>query len=395
MGGANAEIRKLYAILREVHARLKVLEDTEHPASAQATPAPVAQGDMIVADATPQWGILTRGGAHFLCKMNAAGTTPVYEAYDWDLVAAASGADMVHGHTSDAEGGLLPLFPGKTQWDGASAGDAYNQASIEIIQTYGASLDAPHLSFHYAGAVASQIGFFKGDNSGDICILNNPGTGYEKLRAVAFRVYNGTTLVGELSATDTTWFRLNQNVAKNIYTPRRLVVAGGLESGDATLAPGAGQIFAYNDIRTIAAYFVSSKAKYGKWENVVASTAATPGTRIIWGTQHANVGTYVRSDSNRRIAVPETGTYTCHVQVLVNHGAYPGARCDFQIRVNGVARERYVCDGYDYVSHTFMATEQLTAGQYFDVYVMYRSAVGPTFIGGADYYTVIWIVKDN
>jgi hypothetical protein len=105
--GTNAEIRRLYAILRDAHARLKVLEDTEHPTPAQVTPAPVAQGDMVVANATPTWSVLTKGGAHFLLKMNAAGTTPAYEAYDWDLIAAAAGADMAHSHQSAIEGATL------------------------------------------------------------------------------------------------------------------------------------------------------------------------------------------------------------------------------------------------------------------------------------------------
>jgi hypothetical protein len=42
------------------------------------------------------------------------------------------------------------------------------------------------------------------------------------------KLYNGTTQVGELTSSDTTWFRLNQNIAKNIYTPQYLRADGGL-----------------------------------------------------------------------------------------------------------------------------------------------------------------------
>lgn len=34
------------------------------------------------------------------------------------------------------------------------------------------------------------------------------------------RFFNGATQVGDIGTTDTTWFRINQNTAKNIYTPR-------------------------------------------------------------------------------------------------------------------------------------------------------------------------------
>ena len=39
--------------------------------------------------------------------------------------------------------------------------------------------------------------------------------------------YNGTTRVGEIGTKDTTWLRINQNTAKNIYTPRYIRADGG------------------------------------------------------------------------------------------------------------------------------------------------------------------------
>jgi hypothetical protein len=40
--------------------------------------------------------------------------------------------------------------------------------------------------------------------------------------------YNGTTRVGEIGCEDTTWLRINQETAKNIYTPRYIRADGGL-----------------------------------------------------------------------------------------------------------------------------------------------------------------------
>jgi len=53
--------------------------------------------------------------------------------------------------------------------------------------------------------------------------------------------YNGTTRMGEIGVEDTTWLRINQETAKNIYTPRSLRVDGditavaGLRVGNSSL----------------------------------------------------------------------------------------------------------------------------------------------------------------
>ena len=39
--------------------------------------------------------------------------------------------------------------------------------------------------------------------------------------------YNGTTRIGEIGCHDTTWLRINQHTAKNIYTPRYIRADGG------------------------------------------------------------------------------------------------------------------------------------------------------------------------
>jgi len=68
-------------------------------------PAAPVQGDLVVGTAAPFWARFARGTAHQLLKMNVAATDPVWASFDWDEVAAAAGADMVHDHSSAAEGG--------------------------------------------------------------------------------------------------------------------------------------------------------------------------------------------------------------------------------------------------------------------------------------------------
>ena len=46
--------------------------------------------------------------------------------------------------------------------------------------------------------------------------------------------YNGTTRVGEIGCEDTTWLRINQETAKNIYTPRYIRADGGFFVDGAT-----------------------------------------------------------------------------------------------------------------------------------------------------------------
>ena len=46
--------------------------------------------------------------------------------------------------------------------------------------------------------------------------------------------YNGTTRIGEIGCEDTSWLRINQETAKNIYTPRYIRADGGFFVDDTT-----------------------------------------------------------------------------------------------------------------------------------------------------------------
>lgn len=50
------------------------------------------------------------------------------------------------------------------------------------------------------------------------------------------KIYNGPTLMGDISATDTTWLRINAAAAKNIYTSRGMRVDKGITSGSYSMA---------------------------------------------------------------------------------------------------------------------------------------------------------------
>lgn len=71
---------------------------------------PTARGDLLVANATPAWVVLAIGAAHQILKVNAGATDPVWASFDWDEIAAAAAADMVHSHLSNAEGGRISML---------------------------------------------------------------------------------------------------------------------------------------------------------------------------------------------------------------------------------------------------------------------------------------------
>ena len=54
------------------------------------------------------------------------------------------------------------------------------------------------------------------------------------------QIVSAGTVIGEIGALDTTWLRINQNVAKNIYTPRMIRADGGFEVDASVVISGTG-----------------------------------------------------------------------------------------------------------------------------------------------------------
>jgi hypothetical protein len=75
---------------------------------------------------------------------------------------------------------------------------SFFEATLELIN----NTIAPRLSFHWAGVVASQIGI---GSDGAIEILNNPGTGYESLKA--FNIRSTNHLIADSAVYASNWFR--------------------------------------------------------------------------------------------------------------------------------------------------------------------------------------------
>ena len=67
---------------------------------------------------------------------------------------------------------------------------------------------------------------------GDICASSGIAVGYRDANPDddSLEIYYGTTKMGDLTANDTTWFRINAATAKNIYTSRVFRADGGFQT---------------------------------------------------------------------------------------------------------------------------------------------------------------------
>lgn len=128
--------------------------------------------------------------------------------------------------SSNYSGYAMPLNGGiNANFDIASNTNAsdYTAAAIELRElNHGAAQGAaggfqaiaPRLSFHWGGVVASQIAL---QSDGAICIINNPGTGYEKLRAGAITSSGNVTAYSDESL-KTDWNNLGTNFVEQLAT---------------------------------------------------------------------------------------------------------------------------------------------------------------------------------
>lgn len=98
----------------------------------------------------------------------------------------------------------------------------------------------------------------------------NPVAGV--VAAQQLSVYEGAVLMGAFNASSATWFRINQDVAKNIYTPRFLGVVGGLMSGT-SLQPGTGDVGYTGNLRSY-----KNSTFYNTWAYFPYTTKKTSGS---------------------------------------------------------------------------------------------------------------------
>ena len=124
-----------------------------------------------------------------------------------------------------------------------------NSIQPQIGSTYGIAFptgyggdtgDTAYLRYYASGRGATAMNLDLGianDANDQINLVSSGGvyipTGGLNITG-PLNFYNGSTQVGDISAPDTTWLRINQNTAKPIYTPQLIRADGGLYVGGTT-----------------------------------------------------------------------------------------------------------------------------------------------------------------
>ena len=169
---------------------------------------------------------------------------------DSDTVDGIQGASLLRSDATDTATGSISLrgggnHLGNHEFASSSTGTSYSTAAIELREsnyTGTGSATAPRIGFHWGGVVASNIAM---DSAGTIEILNNPGTGYEEIRAANFYVGSGTTAV---------WYSGNDGSGSGL---------------DADLLDGANA--AENGASTIHKLASNAYSQLQNWTNVAGS----------------------------------------------------------------------------------------------------------------------------
>jgi hypothetical protein len=94
--------------------------------------------------------------------------------------------------------------------------DGTNQITSFELDTSG------NASFNYDLQVDGDLSVGDGSTNSRVILKKSDNNVSDHIQ-----FYNGTTRVGEIGCEDTTWLRINQETAKNIYTPRYIRADGG------------------------------------------------------------------------------------------------------------------------------------------------------------------------
>ena len=181
---------------------------------------------------------------------NRVGIGTTVPAQALDVVGNISVSGTVDGRDVASDG---------TKLDGIESGATADQTASEILTAIktvdgaGSGLDADTLDGSDASAFAvsshthSYVPTSGGTMTGELQVnarldVGNGSGGDHEIRIYKadnnvsdhIQFYNGTTRIGEIGCEDTTWLRINQETAKNIYTPRYIRADAGFFVDGAT-----------------------------------------------------------------------------------------------------------------------------------------------------------------
>ena len=189
------------------------------------------------------------------------GTSPIVSS------GGASPAISITGATTGAAGSMSAAD--KTKLDGIETNATADQTASEILTLLktvdgtGSGLDADTLdgltSPQFLRADAADT--MSGNLTVNAVLQVGNGTGndhevriYKADNNVSDHIqfYNGTTRMGEIGCEDTTWLRINQETAKDIYTPRLIRADGGFQVDATTVIDGSANVIGSRVSGTVA-----------------------------------------------------------------------------------------------------------------------------------------------
>jgi hypothetical protein len=139
--------------------------------------------------------------------------------------------------------------------------------------------------------------------------------------------YNGTTLMGEIGCHDTTWLRINQHTAKNIYTPRYIRADGGFYVDNTAKGINGSGNFIGGTITGASDANVSNWDTAHGWGN-----HSTAGYITSFDITNQTDSKYLRSDANDTATGDITISKTSPTLILndtnTSTGSYPSIQFD-------------------------------------------------------------------
>jgi hypothetical protein len=244
---------------------------------------------------------------------------------------------------------LIEIYPLKIQNNVIDVGSGSLRVGVTspsntYLSTYGVTVSGTFRTDYYAaGVLTAYLEYASGFNfwtSANSAVTFSVGGSGATVYGSSLNFYNGyggsATWVGQISASDTTWLRINQDVAKNIYTPRMFRADGGLAAGNTS--PNAGEVRATSHIYTdgvIAKSTTLSTCVYRSTAQTIAtgSWVAISFDTLLWDDYGPHSSPW-SSGTPTRLTIRVAGTYTISAHVDFASNA-TGERVAV-IRINGV-----------------------------------------------------------
>jgi hypothetical protein len=175
-------------------------------------------GDMVVAntDTPPLWDVLAIGAARQILRVNVAADQPEWAAFQWAWASAAVGADMVHDHSTNAEGGQIIDDLNRFSFNPATENIAGNMTNVtyhSYLIAHGVNL----LGNQIAGidTTNQQEGTFclvqRDDDLWDVGIDHNAALGNRPIMLASGADSNLTEhpILLVLNENDNTWYEID------------------------------------------------------------------------------------------------------------------------------------------------------------------------------------------